>query len=295
MEGALDDLLDDLVFDDGDMEDIPSKSKKAPMSEEEKAEKRRLHFQKARKRAKANKRAKGVKRDYTWKDEPLESISFARPVVVIDLSFAERMRAKEVVSVANQVQQCYGRNRKAAAAQNAAKTEEERQKVPPPVELHLLGLQQPALAPVFAKHEGFDKWKLFKHDSCILTDVFDAKRIVVLSPESQNLLQEIDKEAIYVIGGWKRACGEVLIFFFFFFFFPLKKNQKGISDNQNDMKVLFVVLFWSLERFNSSLLGNDALVRVQAWTVSCATSSARKLSRWSIIFPPCFVLFFFCD
>ncbi len=196
----LDGLLDDLALDD-DEEQSKRKVKAPVMSEEEKLEKRRLHFQKARRRAKANKRAKGVKRDYTWKDEPLESIAFSKPTVVIDLTYADRMRGKEVVSVANQVQQCYGRNRKAAAAQLAAKTEEERIRIAPPIELHLIGLHQPALAPVFSKHEGFDKWKVFKHDSGVLTELFDAKKIVILSPESSNVLEEIDRDAVYVIGG----------------------------------------------------------------------------------------------
>ena len=69
------------------------------------------------------------------------------------------------------------------------------------MELHLLGLGR--AAPIFGKHEGFDKWKLFKHDSCELTQVFDKKSIVILSPESPNVLDEIDRNAVYVIGGRK--------------------------------------------------------------------------------------------
>jgi Trm5-related predicted tRNA methylase len=126
---------------------------------------------------------------------------FAKPVVVIDLTYADRMRSKEIVSVANQVQQCYGRNRKAAAFRLAAKSDEERNKLVPPLELHLLGWRNAALSQVFAKHEGFDRWKLFKHEENNLTDVFEKDMIVVLSPESSNVLEIVDKDAVYVIGG----------------------------------------------------------------------------------------------
>jgi hypothetical protein len=200
-------------YGEGDEEDetASAKPRKVPMTAEERTEKRRQHFLAARRRAKANKKSKGIKRDYTWKDEPLESIPFARPIVVIDLGYAERMRGKELTSVANQVQQCYGRNRKAAAARAAAPDEETRARLPMPLELHVVGDEDAPMAAVFEKHEGFERWKLFRHGrGKTVTDVFGSDRIVLLSPESSNVLQELNREDVYVIG--------------------------GISDNQNDMK-----------------------------------------------------------
>ncbi len=207
-------------------ETASAKPPKTAMTQEERAEKRRQHFLKARRRAKANKRSKGIKRDYTWKDEPLESIAFAKPVVVIDLSYAGRMRGKELTSVANQVQQCYGRNRKAAAARAAAPDEATRERLPRPLELHLVGDEDPPMASVFEKHEGFERWKVFRHGpGKTVMGLFESGRVVILSPESPNVLQELDREDVYVIG--------------------------GISDNQNDMK-------------GTTLLNASRLVRTRA-------------------------------
>jgi tRNA (guanine9-N1)-methyltransferase len=121
----------------------------------------------------------------TWKGEKLEDIHFFKPVVAIDLCFSEEMREKEVVSVANQVQQCYGRNRKSDR----------------PVELHLVGHGQPAIAKVFQRHDGFENWKMFRHYEDDLTELFAAENIVYLSPESPNLVEDIDPSKVYVIGG----------------------------------------------------------------------------------------------
>ena len=161
-----------------------------------KEERRRKHFQASRKRNKANKKARNVKRDFTWKHETIDDIEFFKPVVCLDLIFCEQLREKEVTSVANQVQHCYGLNRKMAKKK--------------PLELHLLGVALPSLAPVFERHEGFESWKVFRHASSNLKELFDPTRIVYLSPESPNILQVIDEESVYVIG--------------------------GISDNQNELK-----------------------------------------------------------
>ncbi len=252
------DLDEWMLEEDGDegTDGSEARPRKTPMTDEEKTEKRRQHFQKARRRAKANKKSKGIKRDYTWKDEPLESIAFSLPVVVIDLSYCSRMRHKEVVSVANQVQQCYGRNRKAAAARAAAPSEEARQSLPPPVALHLLGDDAPDMARVFVKHEGFERWKLFRHSAKEkLTDAFEERRIVVLSPESPNVLEELDREDVYVIG--------------------------GISDNQNDMKGTTLLSASHMVRLLSFLFicASSLFCGVKTGVATCAAASTGALSR----------------
>jgi tRNA (guanine9-N1)-methyltransferase len=79
-----------------------------------------------------------------------------------------------------------------------------------PLELHFVGTGDPHVAPLFLKHSGYANWKLFKQEK---VDEFPGspQDCVYLSPESPNLLEEIDESKVYIIG--------------------------GISDNQNDMKV----------------------------------------------------------
>lgn len=79
-----------------------------------------------------------------------------------------------------------------------------------PLELHFVGTGDPHIAPLFLKHSGYPNWKLFKQEK---VDEFPGspQDCVYLSPESPNLLDEIDESKVYIIG--------------------------GISDNQNDMKV----------------------------------------------------------
>lgn len=116
--------------------------------------------------------------------------------MVIDLSFCNVLREKEVTSVANQIQHCYGLNRKMASKK--------------PLELHFLGIDGPSIGPVFDRHLGFEAWKVFKHPVMDIRELFDPAKIVYLSPESPNVLEEISEEHVYVIG--------------------------GISDNHNEMK-----------------------------------------------------------
>lgn len=42
----------------------------------------------------------------------LEEIKFFGPIIAIDLHFCEEMSQKEIISVMNQIQHCYGFNRK---------------------------------------------------------------------------------------------------------------------------------------------------------------------------------------
>ena len=118
-------------------------------------------------------------------------------MVVIDLSFCDKLREKEVTSVANQAQHCYGLNRKAADTR--------------PLDLHFVGVDVPLVAKAFERHQGYQQWKVFRHSAADVRDLWDPASIVYLSPESPNVLEEVDETKVYVIG--------------------------GISDNQNELKV----------------------------------------------------------
>lgn len=78
----------------------------------QKQEKRKEYYKAVRQRRKRNQKANNVKRDYTWIGVSMEEIKFFSPAIVIDLSFCSIMPGKEVSSVVNQSQHCYGYNRK---------------------------------------------------------------------------------------------------------------------------------------------------------------------------------------
>ena len=229
---------------------------KSEREQKEEREEARLYLEKGGERS----RCWGVLSDPVF--QALESIVFARPVVAIDLSYARRMRDKELPSVAVQVAQCYGRNRRAArerkerergeksAEERDEKSAEEEEKsgeeksaavevaslvssvasssssllplsaLPFPLELHLVG--ESCLRDVFAKHEGYDNWKIFRHpEKNSVEECFPREKIVVLSPESSNVLLELDRDKVYVIGG-----EDFFFFLFRIFFCSSKKKQK---------------------------------------------------------------------
>ena len=69
----------------------------------------------------------------------------------------------------------------------------------------------PEVQKYLSRHRGQDQWKIFRHESGLKEAFADRlDRLIYLSPESPNVLDVIEEDKIYVIG--------------------------GISDNQNDMK-----------------------------------------------------------
>lgn len=198
-EGVVDpDLLPDFVEEDEEANGSAKPRKDVEKIKAEKEARRRAKVLKARKAHKAKLKEKHVKRDYTWKNVPLESIEFFAPAVCLDLTFMEILPEKEAVSVANQVQQCYGYNRKHSR----------------PLQLHLLGCHLPSVERCFSRHEGYNNWKLFRHNCVHLHEAFPGRRIVYLSPDSPNMVDgslvesssssssaPSDFNVVYVIGG----------------------------------------------------------------------------------------------
>jgi tRNA (guanine9-N1)-methyltransferase len=117
------------------------------------------------------------------KEEKLLKLHWPR--IVIDLSFESVHSEKEIRSVAQQIQNSFGCLRKSKR----------------PLEVHLTsvtGRTEDALK----RHAGYPKWQMEKHSETYL-EVFADQRsqLVYLSPDSPNVLDNIDPEKIYIIGG----------------------------------------------------------------------------------------------
>jgi len=109
-----------------------------------------------------------------------------QPRLVIDMGLGSRLEDKEVRSVANQVQMAYGWMRS---------------KCHRPLELHLTSLN-PRMESALQRHAGYPRWRIGKHQVCY-SEVFEEEvdKLLYLSPDAPEVLQEIDPDKIYIIGG----------------------------------------------------------------------------------------------
>lgn len=158
--------------------------------------KRMIRLKEANKEKRRNEK---VKRKISWKKRKEEGQdmgtsrktlklntmekSKCKQKIVIDCSFDHLMNDREISSLVSQIQHCYGTNRR---------TEN-------PVQFYLTDF----CGKLKEKLEGFGHYKSWdlniKKES--YTDVFDKKDLVYLSSESTNVLEHLDDEKIYIIGG----------------------------------------------------------------------------------------------
>ncbi|CAK0883128.1 unnamed protein product [Prorocentrum cordatum] len=122
------------------------------------------------------------------KAELTESLQWAHesgsPKVVINCSFGEAMCPKERRSLAKQAQMAY-----TAIRDHRSK-----------LQLHLtsVGTSNPALTAL--EEIGFRGWVIHTHEAPYW-ELFDRTRVVVLSPDADEDLDELSHEDVYVIGG----------------------------------------------------------------------------------------------
>ncbi|CAI9760226.1 unnamed protein product [Fraxinus pennsylvanica] len=105
--------------------------------------------------------------------------------VVIDLEFAHLMNSSELNSLVQQIMYCYAVNSRCAS----------------PAHLWLtscVGEMQNHLQ----RLPGYDKWVIEKEDRSYIEAFQDQKeKLVYLTADSENVLNELDPRAIYIIGG----------------------------------------------------------------------------------------------
>ncbi|XP_033219135.1 tRNA methyltransferase 10 homolog A [Belonocnema kinseyi] len=103
--------------------------------------------------------------------------------VTIDLSFDDLMIDKDIAKMIKQILRCYTLNRRAAA----------------PVQFSVSNFTGKSREEM-KRHNGYEHWDVNFHSENYL-NIYDKKRIIYLTSESDNVIETLDQEAVYVIGG----------------------------------------------------------------------------------------------
>lgn len=105
--------------------------------------------------------------------------------VAIDLSFDDLMIDKDLSSCASQLLRVYTNNRRAKR----------------PIPVHFTGLNEDGkLYEKLQKNEGWKNWDIIPHKEGFM-ELFDKDKIIYLTSESETVLDTLEKDAIYIIGG----------------------------------------------------------------------------------------------
>ncbi|XKL66190.1 hypothetical protein PGB90_009610 [Kerria lacca] len=103
--------------------------------------------------------------------------------VVIDFSYDELMNQKDLIKCGNQVTRCYSVNRRSLN----------------PIQLHFCNFTG-KIETEIGKNNGYKKWDIYFHENSYL-DVFNKSDLVYLTSESKNILETLEENKIYIIGG----------------------------------------------------------------------------------------------
>uniref|UniRef100_A0AAG5DI44 tRNA (guanine(9)-N(1))-methyltransferase n=2 Tax=Anopheles atroparvus TaxID=41427 RepID=A0AAG5DI44_ANOAO len=105
--------------------------------------------------------------------------------VVVDLSFDKMMIDKDVAKCVKQLLRMYTLNRRSEK----------------PIPLHFSGITEGgAVEKHLAKHDGYQHWDV-RFSSEHFMKLFDPKQLIYLTSESDNLLERLERDHVYVIGG----------------------------------------------------------------------------------------------
>ncbi|XP_011304967.1 tRNA methyltransferase 10 homolog A [Fopius arisanus] len=103
--------------------------------------------------------------------------------VTIDMSFDSLMIDKDIAKLIKQILRCYTLNRRALA----------------PVQFSVTGFSGKSKQEM-EKHNGYQHWDVnFQSQSYL--EVYDSKKIIYLTSESDNVIDTLQEDFVYVIGG----------------------------------------------------------------------------------------------
>ncbi|KAM9717448.1 tRNA methyltransferase 10 homolog A [Menidia menidia] len=105
--------------------------------------------------------------------------------LVVDCSFNSLMHLKDVRKLHKQIQRCYAENRRASH----------------PVQFYLTSLGGPLKQSMDEKDKGWLNWKDINIRTEHYSEVLAKEELVYLTSDSPNVLQELDQNKAYVIGG----------------------------------------------------------------------------------------------
>lgn len=133
-------------------------------------------------------REKGRMRKAEWEATLNHAYEFGRPRIVINCSFCESLAEREIVSLAKQIQMTYTYIRNSGSK----------------VQLHLTSYGTTNNVARSLEAQGMKSWKIHTHEKAFW-DVFQTEvaqsKLVVLTPDAEEDLEEILEDEVYVIGG----------------------------------------------------------------------------------------------
>ncbi|XP_049867364.1 tRNA methyltransferase 10 homolog A [Pectinophora gossypiella] len=149
---------------------------------------------KAEKRAQEKARAKARRReareaniDIGPNRKALKKMKLERPKrnigIIIDLSFDNLMIEKDRFKVIKQILRCYSINRRSAT----------------PLQFHITSFGEKSKSDI-ARHNGYENWDIEYHEESYL-ELFSKDKIVYLTSESDNVIENFEEDTYYVIGG----------------------------------------------------------------------------------------------
>lgn len=105
--------------------------------------------------------------------------------VAIDFDYDELMLDKDIAKCSKQMLRVYTENRKSSM----------------PIRLHFTSIKENSrIHKSLGKNDGYINWDVKIHQEPYY-ELFDHDRIVYLSSDSDNVLNELDENAVYIIGG----------------------------------------------------------------------------------------------
>ncbi|XP_032688101.1 tRNA methyltransferase 10 homolog A isoform X2 [Odontomachus brunneus] len=149
-------------------------SKKCRLQERAKTREKRAH-------ARANNLSLGPSRKFLKRSTM--AASSCKLTVTIDLSFDELMIDKDIAKLTKQILRCYTLNRRAAA----------------PLQFSLSSFTGKSRDDM-EKHNGYEHWDVNFHTKSYI-NIYPKDKIIYLTSESENVIERLDHDFIYVIGG----------------------------------------------------------------------------------------------
>ncbi|XP_063821710.1 tRNA methyltransferase 10 homolog A [Ostrinia nubilalis] len=154
----------------------------------------RWETHKAEKRAKEKARAKERRKeareaniDLGPNRKSLKKMKFEKSKknigIIIDLSFDHLMMEKDRYKVIKQILRCYSINRRSNT----------------PLQFHVTSFGEKSKNDI-SRHNGYENWDVEFHEESYL-DVFPKEKLVYLSSESENVIENFEDDTFYIIGG----------------------------------------------------------------------------------------------
>uniref|UniRef100_A0AAV1VPA9 tRNA (guanine(9)-N(1))-methyltransferase n=1 Tax=Peronospora matthiolae TaxID=2874970 RepID=A0AAV1VPA9_9STRA len=164
--------------------ELSQRSRRSKREQQKKVRYELLHAMTAEKRNDYLNQETVKKQEIQQRLKQAAAVDSSNQRIAIDLGFDSIMNDKEVRSLANQLKFCYGAIKK----------------MPEPFQLIFCNPSE--RLEHFLERFGASHWHVqWRRDSTSVADHFEPDQLVYLSPDSPNVLNKIDPEKIYVVGG----------------------------------------------------------------------------------------------